>query len=571
VPNFFLDNNDIQFHLDHLDLREIVELREDAYAEHGRFPYAPEDYEDALDSYRKALEVVGDIAGEFIAPRAPDVDQIGAQLHDGQVSYPPPMQECIDRLAAADLMGFTLPRPYGGLNMPTILYTMAIEIVSRADAALMTIFGLQDIAETINDYGSDEQKQQYLPRFASGEATGAMALTEPDAGSDLQAVRLTAHQADDGTWRLSGVKRFITNGCGDILLVLARSEPGTVDGRGLSMFIAEKGPDIQVRRIEDKLGIHGSPTCELQFNDAVAYLVGQRRRGLTRYVMSLMNGARLGIAAQALGIAEAAYREALVYARDRVQFGKPILDFPAVYDLIASMRMGIEGARALIYDTALTVDMEKELTRQVDAMSRDDDRRRPTALRQKRFANEAKTLTPMGKYYVTELANRVASDAIQVHGGCGYMRDFPVERLFRDARIANIYEGTSQLQVVAALGGVLSGHLDDRFAQARARTYAGGLAPLADVAAHALDNLHHGIEHMKEQDDAYRDYYARRLVDMAIDVHIAYLLLRDAERSEAKKLMARRFIADMGPRSDMNLAYIISGETTTIEHRDALV
>ena len=571
MPNFFTDNEDIQFQLDHLDLREIVELREEGYTEHERFPYAPENYEDALDNYRKTLEVLGEIAGEFIAPRAPDVDQIGAQLKDGVVHYPPPMKESMDRLAAADLMGFTLPRRYGGLNLPTILYTMAIEIVSRADAALMTIFGLQDIAETVNDYSSEEQKQQYLPRFASGEATGAMVLTEPDAGSDLQAVRLTATEQPDGTWRLNGVKRFITNGCGDILLVLARSEPGTADGRGLSMFIAEKGPNIQIRRIEDKLGIHGSPTCEMQFKNAVGHLVGQRRRGLTRYVMSLMNGARLGIAAQGLGLAEAAYREARLYAHDRVQFGKAILDFPAVYEILANMRMGIEAARTLTYDTAVVVDLDKELTKKLEAMSRDDKDFSSVAARQKRLANEAKSLTPMCKYYATELANRVASDAIQIHGGCGYMRDFKVERMYRDARITNIYEGTSQLQVVAAIGGVLSGHLNSRFEEARARSFEGDLAPLAEKAARALDNLNKAAEFLKGQSEPYRDYYARKVVDMAIDVHVAYLFLRDAQHAEQKKLMARRFINDMLPRSEMNLAYVTSGDTTTIDHRSALV
>lgn len=571
MPNFFTDNEDIQFHLDHLNLRELVELREDSFGECHKYPFAPENYEDAIDSYRRTLEVVGEIAGEFIAPRAAEVDETGAQLKDGQVHYPPPMQESIQRLAAADLMGFTLPRRYGGLNLPTVLYTMAIEIVSRADAALMTIFGLQDIAETINDYGSEEQKQQYLPRLASGQTTGAMVLTEPDAGSDLQAVRLAATEQSDGTWRLNGVKRFITNGCGDILLVLARSEPGTLDGRGLSMFIAEKGPAIQVRRIEDKLGIHGSPTCELQFRNAVGYLVGQRRRGLTRYVMSLMNGARLGIAAQGLGLAEAAYREARLYAHDRAQFGKSILQFPAVYELLANMRMGIEAARALVYDTAVTVDMEKELARKLERTSRDEPGFRQLAERQKRFANEAKTLTPMAKYYATELANRVASDAIQVHGGCGYMRDFKVERLYRDARITNIYEGTSQLQVVAAIGGVLAGHLSARFEEARARDYPDELAPLAADVARALENVNKAVEYLKAQSESYRDYYARRVVDMAIDVHIAYVFLRDAQHSDIKKLMARRFINDMLPRSEMNLAYVTSGDTTTIDHYERLV
>ena len=298
MPNFFTDNADIRFHFDTMDLREIVALKEGDFSERQKFPYAPASYEDAVDGYRRILELVGQIAGDVVAPRAPEVDAEGAQLHDGVVTYAHGTREALQALSGADLMGFTLPRRYGGLNLPTILYTSAIEMVSRADAALMTIFGLQDIAETINSFASEDQKQRYLPKFCSGEVTGAMVLTEPDAGSDLQAVRLRAYQEPDGQWRLNGVKRFITNGCGDVLLVLARTEEGTRDGRGLSMLLCEKGPKVVVRRIEDKLGIHGSPTCELHFKDAPAELVGQRRRGLTKYVMALMNGARIGIAAQ---------------------------------------------------------------------------------------------------------------------------------------------------------------------------------------------------------------------------------------------------------------------------------
>jgi 3-(methylthio)propanoyl-CoA dehydrogenase len=339
MPNFFTDNEDLLFHFGFWDLAGLADLKENGYGEAAQFGFAPSDSADAVDNYRKALEVTGQIAAEFIAPRAEPVDRQGHKLEDGRVTLNPLTCENLKRLAGADLMGFTLPRRFGGLNMPTLVYSMAIEMVSRADASLMNIFGLQGIAETINAYASEELKQQYLPRLASGEHTGAMALTEPDAGSDLQRIKLRAHQALDGTWRLNGVKRFITNGCGEILLVLARSEPDETGGLGLSLFIVERQDAIRVRRIEDKLGIHGSPTCELEFHDALGHLVGERRRGLVTYTMALMNGARVGIAAQSLGLAEAAYREARTYAHTRIQFGKPIEQFPAVADLLIDMKI----------------------------------------------------------------------------------------------------------------------------------------------------------------------------------------------------------------------------------------
>ena len=348
MSNFYTDDPDLQRQLEALDLRRIVALREDDFEQAHEFAYAPSDHDDALDSYRRTLEIVGDIAGEFVAPRAEEVDRAGATLVDGEVCYAPGMQEALDRLTQADLMGITLPRRYGGLNFPIAVSVMIVEMISRADPALMNVFGLQDIAETVNKFASDELKQAYLPRFASGEVTGSMALTEPEAGSDLQNVQLKAALGADGVWRLSGVKRFITNGCGAIALVLARSEEGTTDARGLSLFLYERDEHMKIRRLEDKLGIHGSPTCELQFDDAPAVLVGERRRGLTTYVMSLMNGARVAIAAQAQGIAEAAYRAASKYADEREQFGGPIRDLTAVAAMLADMKVALEATRALL-------------------------------------------------------------------------------------------------------------------------------------------------------------------------------------------------------------------------------
>jgi alkylation response protein AidB-like acyl-CoA dehydrogenase len=554
VSNFFTDNDDLAFQLEHLDLARVVRLREDDFAEARDFAYAPRDHEDALDGYRRALEIVGDVAGEFVAPRAEDVDRVGSILVDGDVCYAPGLDEALTRLAQADLMGITLPRRYGGLNFPVTVSAMIVEIISRADAALMNVFGLQDIAETINRFGSEELKQAYLPRFASGEVTGSMALTEPEAGSDLQNVQLKATEQPDGTWRLDGVKRFITNGCGQVSLVLARSEEGSTDARGLSLFLYERDEHMRIRRLEDKLGIHGSPTCELQFSDAPARLVGERRRGLTTYVMSLMNGARLAIAAQAQGIAEAACRAAEKYAGERVQFGAPIKRIPAVAALLADMRVAVEASRALLYESARVVDLKDGLERRGERLASGElDPSHPDELKElraelKRHNRLAGLYTPLVKGHCSEVANRIAYDSLQVHGGSGYMRDFAVERHLRDARITTIYEGTTQLQVVAATGGILSGTLAEQLERYDGGDY-GATPELLERVRKARTDLERAVERVRAADDVlFRDVHARRLFDMAADVVCAYLLLRDAQTGPRKLLVARHFVAAMVPR-----------------------
>jgi hypothetical protein len=572
MPNFFTDNADIRFHFDTMDLREIVALKEGDFSERRQFPYAPASHEDAVDGYRRILELVGQIAGDLVAPRAPQVDAEGAQFHDGVVSYARGTREALKALSGADLMGFTLPRRYGGLNLPTILYSSAIEIISRADAALMTIFGLQDIAETINSFASEEQKQRYLPKFCTGEVTGAMALTEPDAGSDLQAVRLRAYQDPNGQWRLNGVKRFITNGCGDVLLVLARTEEGTRDGRGLSMLLCEKGPRVVVRRIEDKLGIHGSPTCELHFKDAPAELVGQRRRGLTKYVMSLMNGARIGIAAQGLGIAEAAYRDALAYAAEREQFGKRIVDMAQVADLLVSMKVGIESARSLLYETARVVDLAQGYDRLAETADRNDPKAKEIKEKSARCARQASILTPMSKYYCCEMSLGVASAAIQVLGGSGYMRDYNLERHYRDARITTIYEGTSELQVVAIIAGLNGDKLDDWFAERADRAYEGGAALLAALAGQTHQRLKDAMSFLKaEANPDYTDLMGKRLSDTACAAVIGLLLLDEAQRSSHKRIIAEKFIRDSAIRAAASHTAITSGNDLVLrEYKNLL-
>jgi alkylation response protein AidB-like acyl-CoA dehydrogenase len=568
MANFFLDNEDIRFLFDHIDLGELARLQEDGFAHADECDYAPADEADAVDNYRRTLEIVGQIAGEMIAPNAEQIDREGNTLNeDGTVTLHPLVRQNLDRLIQADMMGFTLPRKYGGLNCPNLVYTMATEIVSRADASLMNLFGLQGIAETIYAFASPEIKDEFLPRFARGEVTGAMVLTEPDAGSDLQAVRLRATQDEQGNWYLSGVKRFITNGCGEILLTLARSEPEISDGRGLSLFISQRCERLKVRHLEEKLGIHGSPTCELVYDDVPARLIGERQRGLITYVLALMNGARVGIAAQSLGIAEAAYRLARTYAHTRQQFGGPIERLPAVAEMVTDMRIAIEAARALTYETSRVCDHENNNLRVLEwntDLDQQEQKRRKQLSRSLKRLNAM--LTPMSKYYASETACTVADTTIQVLGGSGYMKDYAAERYLRDARITTIYEGTSQLQVVAAVRGVSSGTFQTWAEEREQRQYDDPLLQqLKQELIHGRERVLEAVGFVKNQGTAYLDLVGRQLVDAALAVIVGHLLLDQAAASQRKRRVARRFIGRQMPVLRMNCEQILSGDTSPLD------
>ena len=575
MKNFFLDNEDIQFLFDHIDLSELARVQEDDFADARKhnIDYAPVDEADAVDNYRRILEIVGDIAGNTIAPRAEQIDAEGNTLNeDGTVTLHPLVQENLRSLSQADLMGFMLPPKFGGLNCPILVYSMANEIVSRADASLMNLFGLQGIAETIHAFADDEIKDEYLPRFARGDVTGAMVLTEPDAGSDLQAVSLKAIQNDDGTWVLRGVKRFITNGCGEVLLVLARSEPEHTGGRGLSLFVTDRSERIKVRHLEHKLGIHGSPTCELVFDDAPARLIGVRQRGLVTYVMALMNGARVGIASQSVGIAEAAYRLARSYANSRKQFGGPIERLPAVAEMVTDMKVAIEATRALLYDTCRVCDLEKNNLRVIETGLYTD---KADLTRRRRLARSFNRLngmlTPMSKYYASEMCCRVADTALQVLGGSGYMRDYPAERYLRDARITTIYEGTSQLQIVAAVRGVCSGVFQRHLAEFDETQYEDNLlTELKPKLVAGKATLLPAIAFVKERSTDYMDLAGRKIVDSAIAVLVGHLLLGQAVGSERKRRVARRFIDLEMPRLRMNCELIVSGDMAPLDEYELL-
>ena len=546
--NFFLDNPDLQLRLEHLDLREVLELKEKGYTESDVYPTAPRTYADAVDSYRIVLEILGEICGERVAPRAAEADDEGAHWADGEVTYAAATLDAIEALRQAELFGAMLSREYGGLNLPESIYQMMVELVARAESGLMTVYGLQEIASSLEEYGDPETKARILPRFARGEVSGAMVLTEADAGSDLGSVatRATLDEAT-GTWRLNGVKRFITNGLADVSLVLARSEEGSTDARGLSMFVVERDATVKIRRIENKMGIHASPTCEIQYTNTPAILLGKRRFGLMRYAMGLMNGARLAVAAQALGIAEAAYREADQYSRERIQFGKPIRALPAVARLLLTMKVDLEATRALLAETGRWVDLWKVYERALADGGTDADP--AMRARHKQAQALADTLTPMVKYCATEMGNRVCSQAMQVHGGVGYIREFNIERLFRDVRVTNIYEGTSQLQVVAAIGKLLNHSLDPLLAEWQAAEYPADLAAekaLLDELTGLFGRAVDGLKAMPERDRV--DYYAVDLVEMAIGVVGGWLLLRDTTVAEAKKPVARTFVASLVPK-----------------------
>ncbi|MDR2475767.1 MAG: acyl-CoA dehydrogenase family protein [Bacteroidales bacterium] len=556
MAKFYLDNTDLKHHLTHPLMKRIVELKERNYSEKDTFDYAPLNFEDAMDSYDKVLEIIGEICGDTIAGNAEDIDHEGPQVIDGHVKYASGTEKNLDALVTAGLMGITLPRKYNGLNFPIVPYVMAADIVSRADAGFTNVWGLQDCAETIHEFASEEQKAKYLPRVSAGE-TMAMDLTEPDAGSDLQAVMLKANYSEtDNCWYLNGVKRFITNGDGHIALVLARSEEGTRDGRGLSMFIYDRNSGgVTVRRIENKLGIKGSPTCELVFKNAKAELCGERRLGLIKYVMALMNGARLGIAAQSVGISDAAYREAFAYAKERRQFGKAIIEFPAVYEMISLMKAKLDASRSLLYETSRFVDIYKALMHISSEQKLEPDERAEL----KKFQKLADAFTPLAKGLGSEFCNQNAYDAIQVHGGSGFMKDYACERIYRDARITSIYEGTTQLQVVAAIRYVTTG-----FYLSVIRDYENEMvAPELTVLRNKLSELtalyEKTVTNVSERKNSeYIDFHARRMVEMAGHLIMGHLLLKDTARTPTFSRSAEVYINYAEAEIHKNVRFIES-------------
>ncbi len=529
MANSYTDVPEIKFHMNHPLMKRIVELKERNYADYGQYDYACKDYEDALDNYDKLLEIAGDINANIINANAEAVDEEGPHCENGRVRYAVKTYENLDAMVKAGLNGMTMPRRYGGLNIPMTVYSGANEIVSQGDAGFQNIWSLQDCIVTLYEFADEDQRQRFIPRVCAGE-TMSMDLTEPDAGSDLQSVQLKAtYSEEDQCWYLNGVKRFITNGDSDIHLVLARSEEGTGDGRGLSMFIYDKrNGGVNVRRIENKLGIHGSPTCELVYKNAKAELCGSRKLGLIKYVMALMNGARLGIAAQSVGLEQAAYEEALSYAKDRKQFGKEIINFPAVYDMIATIKARLDAGRSLLYMTSRYVDIYKAL----DDIARERKLTPEERAEQKKYSKLADAFTPIAKGMNSEFSNQSTYDAIQVHGGSGFMLEYKCQRIYRDARITSIYEGTTQLQTVAAIRYITNGFYQTVIEDYAALPVAEGYQSYADRIAAMAAKLAECTEKVKEAgDQALLDLCARKLYDMTGYTIMSHLLLQDAQKA----------------------------------------
>ena len=528
MANYYTDHPEIEFHLNHPLMKRVVDLKERNYVEKDQFEDAPVNYEDAIENYKRLLDITGDVAANIIEPNSEDVDLEGPHLENGRMIYASKTFENLDATRKAGLWGLSMPRRYGGLNLPNAIFSMASEIIAAADAGFQNIWSLQSCIDTLYEFGSEEQRQKYIPRICAGE-TMSMDLTEPDAGSDLQRVMLKATQDEDGTWRLNGVKRFITNGDSDIHLVLARSEEGTKDGRGLSMFIYDKRDGgVTVRHIEHKLGIHGSPTCELVYKNAKAELCGNTRLGLIKYVMALMNGARLGIAAQSVGVEQEAYNEGLAYAKERAQFGEKIINFPAVYDMLSRMKAKLDAGRSLLYCCARYVDIYKAL----EDIARDTKLTPEERQEMKKYTRLADAFTPLAKGMNSEYANQNAYDAISIHGGSGFIMEYKCQRLFRDARIFSIYEGTTQLQVVAAIRYITNGTYLSITKEMLENEVSDDLKALKERVAKLVELYEAAINKVKEANDqAVHDFLARRLYNMTGDIVMSLLILDDATKA----------------------------------------
>ena len=528
MANYYTDHPEIEFHLNHPLMKRVVDLKERNYAEKDQFEDAPVNYEDAIENYKRLLDITGDVAANIIEPNSEDVDLEGPHLENGRMIYASKTFENLDATRKAGLWGLSMPRRYGGLNLPNAIFSMASEIIAAADAGFQNIWSLQSCIDTLYEFGSEEQRQKYIPRICAGE-TMSMDLTEPDAGSDLQRVMLKATQDEDGTWRLNGVKRFITNGDSDIHLVLARSEEGTKDGRGLSMFIYDKRDGgVTVRHIEHKLGIHGSPTCELVYKNAKAELCGNTRLGLIKYVMALMNGARLGIAAQSVGVEQEAYNEGLAYAKERAQFGEKIINFPAVYDMLSRMKAKLDAGRSLLYCCARYVDIYKAL----EDIARDTKLTPEERQEMKKYTRLADAFTPLAKGMNSEYANQNAYDAISIHGGSGFIMEYKCQRLFRDARIFSIYEGTTQLQVVAAIRYITNGTYLSIIKEMLENEVSDDLKALKERVAKLVELYEAAINKVKEANDqAVHDFLARRLYNMTGEIVMSLLILDDATKA----------------------------------------
>ncbi len=570
MANYFNENEDLVFHFNRLDLEEAVRILEHNYGNAGHYDGAPGDFNEAMQNYQGALELAGDLAANFIAPRAEQVDKQGAKLENGQVTYAKGTQESYKKLAEAGLTGVILPHRYGGINFPATIYMMLIEIVSRADASLMTLFGYQDVGEAISKFGSREVAERFLPPYTSGEHIGSMVMTEPGAGSDLQSIQLKAYQDDEGQWRLQGTKHFISNGCGDMLLVLARSEPNTKNMFGLSLFVCPGGDRVKVTHVEEKMGLNGSPTCQLYFDDAPCYLVGKRRQGLL-HVLYVLNHARFSVAAQALGIAQGAFYEAYEYSKIREQFGKLIFDMPPVANMLIDMKVAIESSRSLLYAGAQWLDIRNNLEEKFEELKQNGEPFEEVKARFNEAAKITDLLSPLAKYIVTEAAVKVCYDAQQLHGGMGYMREMSVERMARDVRITTIYEGTSQIHINGCYKSVMNDVLRPYFDEQQAKSYDNELLSLSNKLK-SIRLLFEGIKDIVNayEDSSSKEAAAKDIVDVYATLYQGYLLLDEAVANRKKYLVAKRFINQSLAKAQASHKAVESNQFDDISEADTI-
>jgi len=570
MPNFFQDNDDLLFQFERLDLREVVACLEQDYRQEPKYDGAPQDYAEALENYKSALDLLGRICAERVAPRAQQVDLEGARLVDGRVEYANGTKENIRDLSEAGFMGVIVPRKFGGIAYPATVYMMMIEMLSRADASLMTTFGYQDVGEAIAKYGTADQASEFLLKYSRGEALGAMVMTEPGAGSDLQAIKLRAYQDEGGNWFLNGVKHFISNGNADVLLVVARSEEGSKDMFGLSLFACHAGEQVQINSVEEKMGLHGSPTCELYFDHAPAQLIGKRKSGMI-YVLNILNHARFSVASQALGIAECAYREALDYSRARKQFGKALYDMPLVAEMLVEIRTKLDWMRSMVYAGAQWLDLRNALEERIEQLKHEG---KPFQAEKIRFDEASKflnLLSPLTKYVVTEAAVGICYDAQQLHGGMGYMREMTVERLMRDVRITTIYEGASQVQIASCINSVKADVLRTLFDEMAARDYGEDLNELKESLALVRDFFLKCRALMLESGCEFAKGAAvKEVVDTYSYLWIGFLMLEDAKHDERKRFAARRYIRDAVIDSEANFRRLSAGVHSDLEFRDSI-
>lgn len=555
--NYFTDNEDLQLQFDSLISWEpIVQEIEHGFADAAeykktsdeRLAMAPSSTEEAVEYYRTILEALGEMMGKEVAPRSAEMDRIGLKYENGKVTYPEAQDYCFDELRKAGLMPFAFSRRYGGLSMPVTAQSMALEIAARADASFSLAYGNANVAEIVARYGSEEMIDEWIPKWAAGDISCAMALTEPNYGSDLPNVQTRAVKDEKGTWRITGAKRFITHASGYhkapcVILTLARTGSPTSGARGLSFFLVES-KHVEIAGIERKMGLHCSPTCEVVYDNAPAHLIGEEGLGLLRYSMGMMNSARLVIAAQSLGIAESARFEARKYAHERIQFGKPIEEIPAVRKMLDRMDAESAGMRALLLEASRTIDMymwrKEHLTKHEglpEKQAKKDEQVR-------KWEKLADLFTPLSKYYISEMCVSIAYDAVQIHGGAGFTEDYDVSRIYRDSRITTIYEGTTQLQIVAAIGGVTAGMAQNGFLRSYIEEEMAGFTPSSTLRTlfemfEANAELYRSIE-----DSETKARYASEAVESAARFLLGMLMERSLVKTPEDRRPAREQLLD---------------------------